>query len=349
MKFLTHIHINLLSLVVLLLVSSTALGQFDICMGSTHKYGVDMNENGGNGSTGSTYTWQVNTPFEGTITPLTPSGNAVEIFWGNSPVGTYTLTVIEDTNGCTNTTTTQVIVRNTMDLDDLPSKYICEIGDSVNLAGPTGFDSYTWLNENNQTIGETQNITVSEPGIYTLIVEKDNCSSSLQVEVLPVEFPTFTVSTNQFGSIIVNYQGGNVEVEFQLEALSGDQVIRPWQTSNEFHNLKEGLYLIRIRTWDATCDAFVFGSTVNIPNAITPNGDGYNDIWDLSKLNTYAPNAKIEIYDRYGKLFKIITKKDNFKWDGTYLGRPLPSTSYFYILYFDENNKTTGTLLIKNY
>lgn len=335
-------------LFVLFLVSSTVWGQFNICVGSIHKYGVDVDENGGNGSTASIYTWQVSGDFLGTIIPLTTSGNQIQIDWGATTAGNYVLSVTEDVLGCTRTQSAPIQIRNEIDLDSIPNKYICEIDGSVTLSGEHGFDAYTWLDQNGIIIGNTRQITVDEAGIYTLIVESNDCSATVEVEVLPIEFPTFTINTNQFQTLIVDYHGGNVDVEFQLETLNGT-IVRPWQTSNEFYHVNEGLYVVRIRTWDASCNAFVFGSTVNIPNVITPNGDGYNDIWDLSRLKLYAPKARIEIYDRYGKLFKILTEKDNFKWDGKYMGKPLPSTSYVYIIYFDDHHKTVGSLLLKNY
>jgi len=329
-------------------MSSATWAQLYVCMGSINNYGVDTTENSGNGSTGSVYTWQVSGGFLGTITPLSPSGNRVQIDWGNTPMGDYILTVTEDYMGCLSTQNSYVIIRDEINLDEIPTKYICEIDGNVTLSGDFGFDTYTWFDPNGNIIGDTRQINVQEAGIYSLTVESGNCSSTINVEVLPIEFPTFTVNSDQFQTLIVNYQGGNVQVEFQLETLNGT-VVKPWQSNPQFYNVDEGLYIVRIRTWDASCNAFVFGSTVNIPNAITPNGDGINDIWDLSRLKLYAPKARIEVYDRYGKLFKVISEKDNFKWDGKYMGRNLTSSSYIYIIYFDDEHRSTGSLLIKNH
>ena len=39
----------------------------------------------------------------------------------------------------------------------------------------------------------------------------------------------------------------------------------------------------------------------DIPTAITPNGDGVNDVWNIEKLEAYT-QSEVEIYDRWGTL-----------------------------------------------
>ena len=47
----------------------------------------------------------------------------------------------------------------------------------------------------------------------------------------------------------------------------------------------------------------------DIPEAISPNGDEYNQYFDLSTLDV----NKLEIYNRYGKL---VYSRNNYKKDG---------------------------------
>ncbi|MGZ4038269.1 MAG: PKD domain-containing protein, partial [Bacteroidia bacterium] len=68
-----------------------------------------------------------------------------------------------------------------------------------------------------------------------------------------------------------------------------------------------------------------------IPNAISPNGDGKNDIWRLDFINAFYPNAEIEIYNRWGEqLFRSIGYSN--AWDGSYKGAALPVATYYYII-----------------
>jgi gliding motility-associated-like protein len=64
---------------------------------------------------------------------------------------------------------------------------------------------------------------------------------------------------------------------------------------------------------------------------LTPNGDGANDYWNLKGLNgSIYKNAKIFIFDRYGKLKQL--NPYGVGWDGNYNGNSLPSDDYWYTI-----------------
>ncbi|HEX8357162.1 MAG TPA: gliding motility-associated C-terminal domain-containing protein, partial [Segetibacter sp.] len=70
--------------------------------------------------------------------------------------------------------------------------------------------------------------------------------------------------------------------------------------------------------------------TVTIPNAFSPNGDGINDVWQISQLNFY-PNARLLVFNRYGT--QVYSSKGTYQpWKGTYNGTRLPSGTYYYTL-----------------
>jgi hypothetical protein len=79
-----------------------------LCFGSNaERYCVDCSVNAGVGLTDSTYHWEITSPgFLGVIYddpafPGTDSTNHILIDWGNTPVGSYVLTVTEtNANGC---------------------------------------------------------------------------------------------------------------------------------------------------------------------------------------------------------------------------------------------------------
>jgi gliding motility-associated-like protein len=66
-------------------------------------------------------------------------------------------------------------------------------------------------------------------------------------------------------------------------------------------------------------------------NVFTPNGDGVNDTWFVRNLDLY-PNAKIEVFDRWGRL--VFHKNGGYEndWTGKWKGNPLPMDSYYYII-----------------
>ncbi len=84
---------------------------------------------------------------------------------------------------------------------------------------------------------------------------------------------------------------------------------------------------------------------LEIPNTITPNGDGVNDEWKIKHIEDY-PNATVEIYDRFGQnIFK--SKGYHVPFNGTYNNSPLPVATYYYIINLAIGKKPiTGNLTI---
>ena len=70
-----------------------------------------------------------------------------------------------------------------------------------------------------------------------------------------------------------------------------------------------------------------------------PNGDGKNDVFTVPGLKEAYPDAKITIYDRWGKKLADYKASDG-DWDGTYNGHQMPSTDYWYEISVDEIDKT---------
>jgi gliding motility-associated-like protein len=68
---------------------------------------------------------------------------------------------------------------------------------------------------------------------------------------------------------------------------------------------------------------------IDYPRFFTPNGDGYNESWNILSLRDDA-SAKFE-FDRYGKLLKELTPNSG-GWNGLYIGQPMPSDDYWFVV-----------------
>ncbi|WP_277631835.1 T9SS type B sorting domain-containing protein, partial [Avrilella dinanensis] len=60
------------------------------------------------------------------------------------------------------------------------------------------------------------------------------------------------------------------------------------------------------------------------------------DTWNIWTLQS-QPESKIYIFDRHGKLLKQISPNGE-GWDGTFNGRELPSTDYWFRVEYIEPN-----------
>jgi gliding motility-associated-like protein len=70
-----------------------------------------------------------------------------------------------------------------------------------------------------------------------------------------------------------------------------------------------------------------------IPNAISPNNDGINDVFRVVGLG--YTHIDITIYNRWGE--QIYTSDDFTEWDATYKGEKVQMGAYVYIMNIVDN------------
>ncbi|MES2622567.1 MAG: gliding motility-associated C-terminal domain-containing protein [Bacteroidota bacterium] len=74
-----------------------------------------------------------------------------------------------------------------------------------------------------------------------------------------------------------------------------------------------------------------------IPNAITPNGDGFNDVWNISDLERF-PDHEVRIINRWGDEVFFAAPYLN-DWAGTWKGDELPGATYYYVIHIKYNGQ----------
>ncbi len=84
-----------------------------------------------------------------------------------------------------------------------------------------------------------------------------------------------------------------------------------------------------------------------IPNVITPNGDGINDIFNYQ--NDEFWDVKTQIFNRWGQL--VFSGEGSERWDGTFQGNQVSDGVYFYqisaqAIGFDEVFEYRGTIRV---
>ena len=142
---------------------------------------------------------------------------------------------------------------------------------------------------------------------------------------------------------------------------TADYRIRPHQTQDEdlrrqfvgqlmydgyFH---QGDPLAKMDDFD--CFTEINYYAFDIKNVITPNFDGINDHIDFSAIVNYD-GFSAEIYDRSGKMV-YKASKEKPRWDGFYLRRVLPTSSYWYVIQWNDAFRKqpiilTGWILLKD-
>ena len=117
----------------------------------------------------------------------------------------------------------------------------------------------------------------------------------------------------------------------------------PYQESSFFDNLSIGQHNIYVKDVLNDCgivenEIFVLG----YPKFFTPNNDTFNDTWQIKGVNPdFSRLTKIEIYNRYGKLLKILKSSDEF-WDGTFNGDSQPADDYWFVATLQNGRTIKG-------
>ena len=120
---------------------------------------------------------------------------------------------------------------------------------------------------------------------------------------------------------------------------------------DDIYDLEAGIYMLTVSDVYG-CDSIKFieveeGSTLIIPSAISPNGDGLNDQWILPDID-YFTDSDLKVFSRWGNLVYEVQGYQN-DWDGVNMsGSPLPDGTYFFVLTLGNDTEAkTGFIMIQ--
>lgn len=212
------------------------------------------------------------------------------------------------------------------------------------------FQFYDWYDETDtSTVIRTGYIATDLPvGKYFVILTgnyPNDCPYKQSFEIKAAELPEIDAIEISGSTIKIIASGGRKPYRYAVDG-------SVYQDSNVFTNLEPGLHKAYVVSAD-NCDPMEKEfSVIKIYNLITPNDDGVNDVLDMSLLK-YKENVKFQIFDRVGKKLFEGDTSNNFIWDGKLNGKPLQTSSYWYIMEWQDfvNSppvKYSGWILLKN-
>lgn len=247
---------------------------------------------------------------------------------------TYSVTGI-GANGCSSTIPTTITITVVPKIvSTLVGGEICK-GDDFELNAGTG-PNFTYLWSTGET---TQQISVNIAGNYSVTISNGVCSQVFSAMVNYKTLPEIqNITLEQTTLVIIASIPSNQPLEYSIDGGSS------WQDSNTFSNiLSNQNLLVSVRVKGEICYATTSFYTFIMQNVITPNSDGYNDVVDFSTVLSFD-NSSAEIYNRYGKVVFKATKKNPI-WNGTENSRKLPTSSYWYIIKWENKGKNIPTVL----
>ena len=178
----------------------------------------------------------------------------------------------------------------------------------------------------------TPSLNNLETTTYIFTSDAGQCADSTTMTIVVNTISALTINatnaSEDFDSnqvISVSATGGSGDYEYQLDG-------GVWQSNSTFEYVT-GCEEHTVAVRDALGCSTIPEKTVMImeyPKFFTPNGDGYNDTWNIKCLKNNSL-AEIFIFDRFGKLLlEFRPSQDN--WDGTFNGQLLAGGDYWFLV-----------------
>ena len=222
---------------------------------------------------------------------------------------------------------------------------ICQYDELKLDASSYQAETYEWKYEEKDSVfvGATASL-VPDPdyATFTLGMTRGKCSAEVQKYVEVTSAP----SVLEVDSLNIR------QVEIQMEVGLGTGAFKYIIDGNEddpeiMSNIRDGLsyseHVVKVIDEVGCSTEFRFvvnNPAIEIPIIVSPNEDGVGDKFTVKGLAEGYPDAKVSIFDRWGKLLASYNAGDGTDWNGVYNGVEMPSTDYWYEIQIKEIKKT---------
>ncbi|MEO6305921.1 MAG: gliding motility-associated C-terminal domain-containing protein, partial [Bacteroidia bacterium] len=302
-------------------------------------------------------------PNTNTVSLTASSSGAVTYSWSNGATtaiintanaGTYTCTVTDSNSGCS-ATQTIAVANNTVTpgltasaAGNLP----CGASGTTTLNATSSSTNviYNWSGPAITNGSNTANAEVAAAGVYTVVVT-DNITGCTSTQTVGVNSTSVLAQfnpdvTSGVSPLTVNFTNQSIGASTYSWSF-GNGTSTQTSPSNVFTS---GTYTVTLIAMNGACSSTVdVVIKVNqglgtIPEVFTPNGDGHNDVFEITGLDSY-PNNSLQIFNRWGNQV-FLAKPYKNDWDGSpnATGKTgsnkLPTATYFYILDLGTGEKT---------
>ncbi|MEA3496769.1 MAG: gliding motility-associated C-terminal domain-containing protein, partial [Bacteroidota bacterium] len=212
---------------------------------------------------------------------------------------------------------------------ELPKDTVLCPDKEIIIKAKTDANKIIWSN------GETtKSISISSAGKYfATAINTIGCKTMDSIFIKGIEKPEFYFSVKAFcedSPAIVKVLPLNLNEKYELIWSNGEKdSMYSYYYSEGF----EYLTLIDTNNCEFTDSFFVnekCPSTLFIPNAFSPNGDGLNEKFEVA--GSFIVDFQIQIYNRWGE--KIFESQDiNNSWNGKFKGEKVPLGIYYYQIF----------------
>ncbi|WP_339917443.1 gliding motility-associated C-terminal domain-containing protein [Yeosuana marina] len=234
----------------------------------------------------------------------------------------------------------------------------CPSGGATTLSSSVTGNSYQWYKDGQAITGETnQTYDASEAGTYAVDINfgscTENASIDLQVEQFTSSLDVLDVNVIESDETLVATVTTDADTP-QYDWYFNDTLISGAITSS-YEVTQGGIYKVVI-TQTVGCnisselvfevqESNQFPDVADIPNVVSPNGDGINDTWVIPTEYVSGTNSEVLIISSQGK---IVLKTNDYKNDWPQDGLNFKSVNpvYYYIITTQDNKTRKGSITV---
>jgi hypothetical protein len=231
----------------------------------------------------------------------------------------------------------------------------CSSQGSTTLSAING-NSYQWYKDGVAISGATSQMYVTDqPGTYLVTIDLGSCVTNATIDL---ENNGFNSSIDVSGTNVllsgetlvatVTTDANNPEFEWYL-----NNTLISSATGNSYEATQTGSYKVIVNqtTGCIASNEFLFTITepfpdvANIPNLISPNGDGINDTWIIPQEYVSGTNTEVIIMTSKGE---IVLKTNDYlnNWPENQINFKDINPVYYYIITPQNNKIRKGSIMV---
>ncbi len=264
--------------------------------------------------------------------------------------GDYTVDAALNTyNDTSNLLAVQLLTNETVTISSTSTTY-CNSSDTVTISTSTDLntENYRWERDGTSVNTTDADLAVTAPGTYRLVLDKNGCDLvSNEIIISPLDSNLITLDVNgdvifpEGSSKTVRASGGT-----SYEWFDSNNILMSSDATMTF--TEEGNYLL-IASID-NCEVSqtltaTYLDLFNVPNVITPNGDGANDLWVIPNTYSNKQEVRVIIYNDQGiELVNETNYRNN--WPQSSMTFAAQNMVFYYVIRNDAEKLKQGTITV---
>jgi gliding motility-associated-like protein len=267
------------------------------------------------------------------------SGQGTESITINTP-GNYSIVMTDPGTGCTATEVVQMDPPTQINITSALVQNITCGGASDGvitiITDNSSGVSYTWT----PNVGNGSSVNGLSPGVYSVEVSNDDQCTDDSTFTITEPDPIVVSMIDSVGSecgeangyLTVAATGGQGGFSYTWNNGTNGATNSGIDAGNHTVTVTDAAGCSVDEVLDLACTELI---PIVVPQLITPNGDGKNDVWIIQNIQQY-PEIKVWVYNRWGNLV-YQSQPYNNDWNGYYteggnVDGPLPASTYFYLI-----------------